>query len=82
MLDSLIPAKEAYQQAKEAGRPLAESLDAAITAAEEGMNETVDMIATKGRASYLGERSRGHIDPGAASSYLILKTLYDVFSAS
>jgi dihydroxyacetone kinase-like protein len=44
-------------------------------AAEAGAKETVSMIATKGRASYLGERSRGHQDPGATSSWLLLKTL-------
>jgi dihydroxyacetone kinase-like protein len=82
MLDSLIPAKEAFQAATEDGKPLADSLSAAVSAAEEGMNGTIDMIATKGRASYLGERSRGHMDPGAASSYLILKALYDVYTGS
>lgn len=81
ILDSLIPAKEAFSDAKEAGSNLMDSLKAAVAAAEGGMQETVDMVATKGRASYLGERSRGHMDPGAASCYLILEALYDVYAA-
>lgn len=78
MLDSLIPALEAFQAARATGGDLSACLDAATAAAEAGMKATIPMIATKGRASYLGERSRDHQDPGATSSYLILKTLNDV----
>jgi dihydroxyacetone kinase-like protein len=48
-------------------------LDIAFVAAEEGATATIPMIATKGRASYLGERSRGHMDPGARSSVILLR---------
>ena len=53
------------------------ALDRAVAAAEEGMQATIPLQARKGRASYLGERSIGHQDPGATSSYLILKALRD-----
>ena len=52
-----------------------EALQQAVAAAEQGMKDTVPMLARKGRASYLGERSIGHQDPGATSSYLMLKSL-------
>jgi len=78
MLDSLIPAFEAFQKARGEGNDLTDCLEAATSAAEEGMKATIPMIATKGRASYLGERSRDHQDPGATSSYLIIRTLRDV----
>jgi dihydroxyacetone kinase-like protein len=58
-------------------KPLADCLDAACEAAEKGIEYTKTIIATKGRASYLGERSLGHQDPGATSSYIILKALAD-----
>ncbi len=80
ILDSLIPAHEAYKEARAAGAELIACLDAATHAAEEGMKATIPMIATKGRASYLGERSRDHQDPGATSTYLIIKTLYEAAS--
>ena len=50
-------------------------------AAEEGMKATIPLVARKGRASYLGERSAGHQDPGATSSYLLLKTAAESFAA-
>lgn len=81
ILDSLIPAHEAFHNAREDGKNLTECLAAATAAAEGGMKATIPMIAKKGRASYLGERSRGHQDPGATSTYLIVKTLYEVASA-
>ena len=55
------------------GRGTIESIQRAVEAAEKGMKGTVPMVAHKGRASYLGERSRDHQDPGATSMYLILK---------
>ncbi|TIW07872.1 MAG: DAK2 domain-containing protein, partial [Mesorhizobium sp.] len=55
-----------------AGKSLAESLQAALTAAESGAEATKDMIAAKGRSSRLGERSLGHIDPGAASAVTVI----------
>ena len=53
------------------------AVEKAVAAAEEGMKNTIPMVAKKGRASYLGERSRGHQDPGATSVYLMLKTFHE-----
>jgi phosphoenolpyruvate---glycerone phosphotransferase subunit DhaL len=78
MLDAWWPALEALDAALAAGRELGPALDEAAAAAEAGMKATIPMIARKGRASYLGERSRDHQDPGATSSYLIVRTLADV----
>lgn len=72
MLDAIIPAKEAYDKAIADGKNVAEALGAAEDAAWKGVEYTKTIIATKGRASYLGERSIGHQDPGATSiSYMI-----------
>ena len=78
MLDALVPAVEAAKQAVAEKRDLSQLLQAAASAAEEGMKNTIPLLATKGRASYLGERSVGHQDPGATSSWLILKELADI----
>ena len=75
MVDALTPALTAAKEAKAENLDLAQILQRASNAAEAGMKSTVPMLATKGRASYLGERSVGHQDPGATSSWLILKTL-------
>ena len=75
MLDALIPAKEALDQALAEGLAGDDALDAMIKAAEEGAEYTKTIIATKGRASYVGERSIGHMDPGAASSCLLLNAI-------
>ena len=75
MLDALMPALDATKQALNEGSSLAEMTQRATTAAEEGMKATIPLLATKGRASYLGERSIGHQDPGATSSWLILRSL-------
>ena len=72
MLDALGPAVEALESAVGDGQPLAEALDAAVRAAEEGRAKTIPMVARKGRASYLGERSAGHQDPGATSVTLLV----------
>lgn len=74
MIDSLEPAIKAYADAISNGIGLAEALNRAADAAREGMEYTKNIIATKGRASYLGERSIGHQDPGATSAYLMLQT--------
>jgi dihydroxyacetone kinase-like protein len=73
MMDTWIPAMDTLQQAQEEGKGLVESFEAAVRAGEQGMNSTADIVAQKGRSSRLGERSIGHIDPGAASAYSILK---------
>lgn len=75
MVDALTPALEAAKASANAGASLAEVTERAAAAAEEGMKATTPMLATKGRASYLGERSIGHQDPGATSSWLILRAL-------
>lgn len=71
MLDTLIPAYDAMK----IGVTVTECFKLAEEAAKKGMEKTKEIVATKGRASYLGERSLGHIDPGAMSSYLILKVI-------
>ncbi|MCT4619138.1 MAG: dihydroxyacetone kinase subunit DhaL [Marinisporobacter sp.] len=77
MLDALIPAYEALKESLEQGEELSTAFHKATDAAYEGVQKTKDIIATKGRASYLGERSIGHEDPGATSSYLMTKTIAD-----
>ncbi|MBE5825681.1 MAG: dihydroxyacetone kinase subunit L [Butyrivibrio sp.] len=77
MLDSLIPALEAYTDKIEAGAGLFEGLDAACKAANEGIEFTKTIAATKGRASYLGDRSIGHQDPGATSATMTLEVIRD-----
>lgn len=78
MLDALAPALTAAKEAEEQHLDLVEITRRASEAAEAGMKETIPLVATKGRASYLGERSAGHQDPGATSSWLILKTLAEI----
>jgi dihydroxyacetone kinase-like protein len=78
MVDALTPALAAAKQALNEGLPLKELSSRATQAAEEGMKATIPLLATKGRASYLGERSVGHQDPGATSSWLILRSLTEV----
>jgi len=70
MVDALIPAVEALEGASD----LNSGLHAAAQAAEEGMKATTPLIARKGRASYLGERSKDHQDPGATSTYYLFKS--------
>ena len=81
MLDALVPAAQAAQAAADAGGDAAAVTTAAADAADAGAAATIPMLATKGRASYLGERSIGHQDPGATSSALLLRALADVASA-
>ena len=73
MVDAWIPALEAARAVAEAGGDAGVVLEAAATAAEAGAAATEPLRATKGRASYLGERSIGHLDPGAVSTSLILR---------
>ena len=77
LMDVLIPADEAYAAAAAEGRSFAEALDAMDAAALKGRDSTVDMVAKLGRSSRLGERSRGVMDAGSASCYLILHTMAD-----
>ena len=78
MVDALLPALAALKQAVADGQDLPAAVAAAVAAAEQGMKDTIPLQARKGRASYLGERSIGHQDPGATSSYLILNALLGV----
>lgn len=78
MLDALCPALKAMQEAVAAGKSLKEALTDAAAAAEKGVEYTKTIIATKGRASYLGERSVGHQDPGATSALYLLQVLAEM----
>ena len=75
MLDALCPAYKALTEAIDAGAELKDALNKAIEAAAAGVEYTKTIIATKGRASYLGERSIGHQDPGATSSLYMLQEI-------
>lgn len=77
MVDAWSPAVDAAAAAAEAGRSPAEVLSAAADAAEKGAADTDELVARKGRASYLGERAVGHRDPGAKSTALILRAAAD-----
>ena len=80
MLDALSPASDTFKQAVANGASTQDALQQAVAAAEEGMKNTIPLVAKKGRASYLGDRSANHQDPGATSAYLILKTLLETVS--
>jgi len=82
MVDALYPAIEALKEAVADGKDTVEALHLMTEAAHEGMKATIPMLARKGRASYLGERSIGHQDPGATSSYLLLKTLMETVESN
>jgi dihydroxyacetone kinase-like protein len=77
MYDALSPAVEVMSSSLGNGEETVVALEKTVRAAEAGMQATIPMQARKGRASYLGERSIGHQDPGATSSYLIIKALLD-----
>jgi dihydroxyacetone kinase-like protein len=78
MVDAWLPAMKALRESLNGDNDnTIAALSQAVAAAEGGMKDTIPMLAKKGRASYLGERSIGHQDPGATSSYLMLKTLLD-----
>jgi dihydroxyacetone kinase-like protein len=78
MVDVLAPAVAAFSQAVSAGAAAPDALAALTDAADAGAHDTIEMQARKGRASYLGPRSVGHEDPGAASAALMLHALRDV----
>lgn len=81
MLDALMPAIEELAGAVEAGTELPQALAAMADAAASGRDATIPLVARKGRASYLGERSAGHLDPGAASSAMLVRALADAVAA-
>jgi dihydroxyacetone kinase-like protein len=80
MVDALTPAVKALKQAVQDKLLIEKALNLSAQAAEAGMLATIPLVARKGRASYLGERSAGHQDPGATSSYLILKAAADTWN--
>jgi dihydroxyacetone kinase-like protein len=80
MVDALTPAVNSLKDSLNGNSPIGEALQASADAAKQGMVETIPMVAKKGRASYLGERSAGHQDPGATSSYLILQVAADTWA--
>ena len=82
MVDALAPAVRALRARIDVGGELAEALAEARAAGEEGMRATTPLQASKGRASYLGERSIGHQDPGATSTALIIAALERSVAAS
>ena len=79
MLDAMVPALDGMKAQQAAGADAKQVLEAGVQAAEAGVEATKPMVATKGRASYLGERSIGHQDPGATSFTLLLKEIAKVF---
>jgi dihydroxyacetone kinase-like protein len=78
MVDALIPAVEALKE--HAGDSLADALTASADAAQKGMEATIPLVARKGRASYLGERSADHQDPGATSTHLLIRAAADTLA--
>jgi phosphoenolpyruvate---glycerone phosphotransferase subunit DhaL len=80
MLDAMVPALDALDAAVSAGTPLGAAAASAAEAAEAGRDATAPMLARKGRASYLGERSIGHLDPGSASTALLFRALADALA--
>lgn len=78
MIDALHPAVAALAAAVETGQPLAVALRAACDAAQHGMEGTIPLVATKGRASYLGPRAVGHQDPGATSAFYLFETALEM----
>ena len=82
MVDVLSPAVNAFGQAVGENKGTLEGMQQAVAAAQKGLQETIPMQAKKGRASYLGKRSVGHLDPGGTSAYLMLKSLLGVLESS
>lgn len=78
MVDALTPAVQALKQAVADNKPINEALELSAEAARKGMEGTIPLVARKGRASYLGERSAGHQDPGSTSSYLVLNAAAEI----
>lgn len=81
MMDAWLPAMDALQRSRGQGRALDDSLQAAVEAGKAGMESTADLVSRIGRSSRLGERSTGHIDPGAASAHLILSAFTQALKA-
>ena len=82
MIDALIPGRDALKSALAGGASFEDALRQSAEAAEQGMRDTIPLVARKGRASYLGERSAGHQDPGATSSHLLLEAAAETWGGS
>lgn len=82
MFDAMAPALDAYDSAIAGGSSVQDAAAAAFAAAEAGRDATAPLVARKGRASYLGERSAGHLDPGATSTALLFQALAETLSGS
>ena len=82
MLDALIPASETFSAKIAEGADMVTALDSACDSSREGVEYTKTIIATKGRASYLGERSIGHQDPGATSALITLEAIRDYYKGA
>jgi dihydroxyacetone kinase-like protein len=80
MVDALSPARDSLAEGASDGATFPSALTAAAAAAAEGMKATIPLVARKGRASYLGERSAGHQDPGATSSWMLMRTAAETLS--
>lgn len=80
MLDTLLPALQALKDAQAKGTAIGDALRESAKAAEQGMLATIPLVARKGRASYLGERSAGHQDPGATSSRLLIRAAAEAWA--
>lgn len=80
MIDALVPARDSFKAALADDASFSEALKRAAEAAAEGVKATIPLVARKGRASYLGERSAGHQDPGATSSWLLMKAFADTWN--
>src|SRR5205085_10977627 len=79
MLDVLVPVQLAWAQSCRDGLALREAIERVRRAAKDGLESTRPLMATKGRASFLRERSIGHLDPGACSSFLLIDAACGVF---
>lgn len=82
LFDAMSPAVDAFESGLSSGASVTESARAAADAAAAGRDATLPLVARKGRASYLGERSAGHLDPGAASTAILFATLADAIDGS
>ena len=82
MIDALIPGRDALKSALAEGASFEDALRQSADAAGQGMRDTIPLVARKGRASYLGERSAGHQDPGATSSHLLLEAAAETWGGS
>ena len=82
MLDVWIPAAEEMKKQANSGANLMDALDSTVKNAKNAMNSTKDLLSKKGRSSKLGKRSIGHIDPGAASSFVIINSIYQTLKNS